>query len=234
MKITRTGTTSRAYTSPDGSTWTLVPGSTLTAAEPERQPAGRASPSTRTTPVSSARWSSTQWSPHRRPHPTDGRLHGHPGGVRTGAAVAVTPAVAGALLPGLAGGGAADRRACARVIPRPGRLYDAGMRARTAVRPAACRSLSATPRTRRSTRLTRRPFPVPWAGAPNTTFLGGTVPGQTACGTLTVCYDTGAIRLDNPGTAPITVSSVSVDVHSSIPAARCSTTCGVPSRSRPA
>ncbi|MBV9380029.1 MAG: hypothetical protein JO242_05095, partial [Streptosporangiaceae bacterium] len=60
-------------------------------------------------------------------------------------------------------------------------------------------------------------FPVPWAGAPNTTFLGNTVPGQTACGTLTVCYDTGAIRLDNPGTTPITVSSVSVDMHSSIP-----------------
>jgi hypothetical protein len=60
-------------------------------------------------------------------------------------------------------------------------------------------------------------FPVPWAGAPNTTFLGNTVPGQAACGTLTVCYDAGAIRLDNPGSVPVTVSSVSVDVHSSIP-----------------
>jgi hypothetical protein len=60
-------------------------------------------------------------------------------------------------------------------------------------------------------------FPVPWAGSPNTTFLGGTVPGQLACGMLTVCYDTGAIRLDNPGSTPVTVSSVSVDVHSSIP-----------------
>ena len=59
-------------------------------------------------------------------------------------------------------------------------------------------------------------FPVPWAGSPNTTFLGGTVPGQTACGTLPICYDAGAIRLDNPGTAPIHVSSVSVDVHSSV------------------
>lgn len=59
-------------------------------------------------------------------------------------------------------------------------------------------------------------FPVPWAGAPNTVFLGGTVPGQTACGTLTVCYDAGAIRLDNNGSTPITVSSVSVDIHSSI------------------
>src|SRR5664280_2207158 len=60
-------------------------------------------------------------------------------------------------------------------------------------------------------------FPVPWVGAPNTLFLGGTVPGQTACGTLTTCYDAGAIRLDNPGTADITVSSVSADIHSSIP-----------------
>lgn len=59
-------------------------------------------------------------------------------------------------------------------------------------------------------------FPVPWTGAPNTTFLGNTVPGQTACGTLTVCYDTGAIRLDNPGTTPVTVTNVIVDMHSSI------------------
>src|ERR1019366_10761188 len=59
-------------------------------------------------------------------------------------------------------------------------------------------------------------FPVPWAGSPNTIFLGGTVPGQTACGTLTVCYDAGAIRLDNNTTAAITVSSVSADLHSSI------------------
>jgi hypothetical protein len=41
-------------------------------------------------------------------------------------------------------------------------------------------------------------FPTPWAGAPNTVFLGGTVPGAAACGTLTTCYDAGAIRLDNP------------------------------------
>src|ERR1039457_1002977 len=59
-------------------------------------------------------------------------------------------------------------------------------------------------------------FPVPWAGSPNTTFLGGTVPGQTACGTLTVCYDAGAIRLDNNTTAAIPVGSVSADIHSSI------------------
>lgn len=59
-------------------------------------------------------------------------------------------------------------------------------------------------------------FPAPWAGAPNTLFLGGTVPGQSACGTLTVCSDAGAIRFDNPGTAPVTVSNVSVDIHSSI------------------
>jgi hypothetical protein len=60
-------------------------------------------------------------------------------------------------------------------------------------------------------------FPVPWAGSPNTIFLGGTVPGQTACGTLTVCYDAGAIRLDNSTAAAIPVSSVSADLHSSIP-----------------
>lgn len=59
-------------------------------------------------------------------------------------------------------------------------------------------------------------FPVPWAGSPNTIFLGGTVPGQTACGTLTVCYDGGAIRLDNNGTAPVAVSKVTVDMHSSV------------------
>ena len=59
-------------------------------------------------------------------------------------------------------------------------------------------------------------FPTPWAGSPQTLFLGGTVPGQAACGTLTVCYDAGAIRLDNPGTTPVTVDSVSVDVHSSV------------------
>ena len=32
VKITRTGTTFAAYTSPDGSTWTLVPGSTQSLA----------------------------------------------------------------------------------------------------------------------------------------------------------------------------------------------------------
>ena len=59
-------------------------------------------------------------------------------------------------------------------------------------------------------------FPVPWAGAANTVFLGGTVPGQAACGSLTVCYDAGAIRLDNPSSSAITVDSVSVDDHSSV------------------
>jgi hypothetical protein len=59
-------------------------------------------------------------------------------------------------------------------------------------------------------------FPVPWAGSPNTTFLGGTVPGQAACGTLPVCYDTGAIRMDNNGPAAVTVTNVSVDMHSSV------------------
>ncbi|QNK81543.1 hypothetical protein [Nakamurella sp. PAMC28650] len=59
-------------------------------------------------------------------------------------------------------------------------------------------------------------FPIPWAGAPNTVFLGGPVPGQTACGSLTTCYDAGAIRLDNHGGAPVTVTNVSVDIHASI------------------
>ncbi len=59
-------------------------------------------------------------------------------------------------------------------------------------------------------------FPVPWAGSPGVTFLGGTVPGQSACGTLATCYDAGAIRLDNPSAAPITVSRVTVDDHSSL------------------
>jgi len=59
-------------------------------------------------------------------------------------------------------------------------------------------------------------FPVPWAGAPNTLFLGGTVPGSTSCGTLPLCYDAGAIRLDNSGPTAVTVSSVSVDEHSSV------------------
>ncbi len=59
-------------------------------------------------------------------------------------------------------------------------------------------------------------FPVPWLGAPNTIFLGGPVVGQTACGKLPLCYDTGAIRLDNGGSSDVTIASVSVDIHSSI------------------
>jgi hypothetical protein len=59
-------------------------------------------------------------------------------------------------------------------------------------------------------------FPVPWQGSPNTIFLGGPVVGQTQCGTLPTCFDTGAIRLDNPTAAAISVSDVSVDIHSSI------------------
>jgi hypothetical protein len=59
-------------------------------------------------------------------------------------------------------------------------------------------------------------FPVPWTGAPNTTFLGGTVPGQTACGTLPDCYDAGAIRLDNPTASPVKVTRVSVNMHASV------------------
>jgi hypothetical protein len=59
-------------------------------------------------------------------------------------------------------------------------------------------------------------FPAPWAGSPNTVFLGNSVPGQAACGSLTVCYDTGAVRLDNPTASAVTVSRVDVDIHSSI------------------
>jgi hypothetical protein len=60
-------------------------------------------------------------------------------------------------------------------------------------------------------------FPTPWQGSPNTIFLGGPVVGQTQCGSLPSCFDAGAIRLDNPTATAISVSNVSVDVHSSIP-----------------
>jgi len=60
-------------------------------------------------------------------------------------------------------------------------------------------------------------FPVPWSGSPNTIFLGNPVFGSSACGTLPHCYDAGAIRLDNSGSSDITIDSVSVDDHSSIP-----------------
>lgn len=60
-------------------------------------------------------------------------------------------------------------------------------------------------------------FPVPWSGSPNTIFLGNPVFGSSACGTLPHCYDAGAIRLDNSGLSAVTINSVSVDDHSSIP-----------------
>jgi hypothetical protein len=60
-------------------------------------------------------------------------------------------------------------------------------------------------------------FPFPWQGSPNVTFLGGRVTGQTACGTYPLCFDTGAIRLDNTTTSNIQVSSVSVNVHADLP-----------------
>lgn len=59
-------------------------------------------------------------------------------------------------------------------------------------------------------------FPTPWAGSPNTTFLGNPVVGQSNCGALPSCYDAGAIRLDNTGSLDIPVNGVSVDDHSSI------------------
>ena len=60
-------------------------------------------------------------------------------------------------------------------------------------------------------------FPVPWLGAPNTTFLGNPITGSTNCGKLPSCYDAGAIRLDNTSSADIQVGSVVVDDHSSLP-----------------
>jgi hypothetical protein len=56
-------------------------------------------------------------------------------------------------------------------------------------------------------------FPVPWAGAPNTAFLGNLNPNASECGSISMCYDAGGIRLDNPTSAAITVTSVVVDVH---------------------
>ena len=60
-------------------------------------------------------------------------------------------------------------------------------------------------------------FPVPWAGSPNTIFLGNPVYGPIRCGSLPHCFDGGAIRLDNHGTSNILVNSVSVDDHSALP-----------------
>jgi hypothetical protein len=59
-------------------------------------------------------------------------------------------------------------------------------------------------------------FPTPWNGAPNTVFLGSPNPQTAECGSVpkALCYDTGAIRLDNPTGSPITVSNVLVDVRS--------------------
>src|ERR1700730_537689 len=59
-------------------------------------------------------------------------------------------------------------------------------------------------------------FPTPWNGAPNTAFLGSPNPQTAECGSVPtpLCYDTGAIRLDNPTGSPITVTSVSVNVRS--------------------
>ncbi len=60
-------------------------------------------------------------------------------------------------------------------------------------------------------------FPIPWSGSANTIFLGNPVPGgQTACGSIPVCYDTGAIRFDNPTAQDVLVQDVFVDDHSSV------------------
>jgi hypothetical protein len=60
-------------------------------------------------------------------------------------------------------------------------------------------------------------FPIPWAGSPNTIFLGNPAYGSSQCGTLPHCYDAGAIRLDNTSSSDLPIDSVSVDDHSSIP-----------------
>lgn len=59
-------------------------------------------------------------------------------------------------------------------------------------------------------------FPTPWNGAPNTVFLGSPNPQTAECGSVptALCYDTGAIRLDNPTSSSITVTNVSVNVRS--------------------
>jgi hypothetical protein len=59
-------------------------------------------------------------------------------------------------------------------------------------------------------------FPTPWDGAPNTIFLGSPNPQTAECGPVprAVCYDAGAIRLDNPTGGAVTVTRVSVDVRS--------------------
>src|ERR1700730_3039033 len=59
-------------------------------------------------------------------------------------------------------------------------------------------------------------FPTPWNGAPNTVFLGSPTPQTAECGSVprALCYDAGAIRLDNPTGGPITVTNVSVNVRS--------------------
>jgi hypothetical protein len=45
-------------------------------------------------------------------------------------------------------------------------------------------------------------FPTPWAGAPNTTFIGSGSP-----------WDAGAVRIVNDSTSPVTVGGVTVDLH---------------------
>ena len=62
-------------------------------------------------------------------------------------------------------------------------------------------------------------FPVPWNGAPNTTFLGSPDPLTAECGAVPAaqCYDTGAIRFDNTGSSPQTVSNLSVNIRASSP-----------------
>jgi hypothetical protein len=62
-------------------------------------------------------------------------------------------------------------------------------------------------------------FPNPWQGSPNIKFLGSPDPRAASCGggvNQHLCYSAGAIRLDNPGTSDVTITSLVVDAHSSV------------------
>lgn len=59
--------------------------------------------------------------------------------------------------------------------------------------------------------------PDPWQGDPGVVFLGCT-PGTTECG---VAYDGGAIRIDNVGAGPLTLTAAQVDIMSISPGGTC-------------
>ncbi|MDQ6616290.1 MAG: hypothetical protein M3083_16505 [Actinomycetota bacterium] len=53
-------------------------------------------------------------------------------------------------------------------------------------------------------------LPSPWQGSPGVTFVGGGTPAMGPCPGN--CYDSGAIRLDNPNATGVAVDSVTVDI----------------------